>query len=385
MATVRGNVASHDVVLVVLVIRSWLKVRRTSGKAIDCVVLTGVDADLHPSEDTIADIVAEVQVLGEGVVALIGLDDGPHVFVVGGDVDGVGVVRIGGLDGAAQVLGVEELADVGHGLVEDGDGTVFQEARAGVREQVGVGGPAVVVTGNDGLEVDDAVVVGQLDAAEVGGVDTVRGVVARDGDARVDTGGVRAPDVDGDGGNGRAGADVDVLHLEVQVDTVGVLGLLHVGAEVLALDIVGTGGDLRGQDARGVGLEDGLQRSEHVVVADPGVVVVYCLPLLKGSQVTAVLLGVGLDATGLPDSLHFLGAALDSTLLGAAGDGGVATLRKCPGTNGSVNIADVDVALDVVVVVLLAGVGDDTGNQGDAGGDLGKGNHLDEGIKNMNL
>lgn len=360
VSTVGSEVASNGVVLVVLVVSS------------------GVDADLDPGKEPVGDVVAQVQELGEGVVVGVGLDNGPHVLVVGGHVDGVGVIGRRRLDGGAQLLGVEELADVGDGLVPDGDGAVGHDRRVGVGEQVGVRRAAVVVAREDGLEGDDTLVVGQLHTTEVGGVHAVLGVVARDGDSGVNTGRVGVPDVDSDIGNGRAVRDVHVLDLEEQIDAVGPLSLLDVAAEVFANHIVRASGDLRGEDARSVRIEDGLEGREHIIVADASVVVVHRLPLLKGSQVTAVLLGVGLDAAGLAQSLDSVGSPLDVALLDAAGGSRVGTSTEGTGTNFSSQIADFDLPLDVIIAMLLAGVSEDTGSQAEAGGDLGKSDHFDE-------
>lgn len=81
------------------------------------IVDRGVDTDLDPGKQTVGDVVAEVHVLRDGVERGIGLEDRPHVFIVGGEFHGVGVVRVRLLDLGAQVLGPEELADVADGCV----------------------------------------------------------------------------------------------------------------------------------------------------------------------------------------------------------------------------------------------------------------------------
>jgi len=48
------------------------------------------------------------------------------------------------------------------------EGVVGEEGGVEVGEEVGVDGTVRVVTGEDGVEVDKAIVVGALDAAEVG-------------------------------------------------------------------------------------------------------------------------------------------------------------------------------------------------------------------------
>lgn len=269
MATVLAEVGSNAVVVIGL------------------VVGRGVDTNLDPGEETVGDILAQVDELGEGVVGLVGLEDGPHVLGVGGDLDGVGVVGGEFLDGLAQRLRPEELADVGDGSIPDGDGAIGHQGRVCVRQQVGVDGTALVVAGEDGLELDDTVVVGELDTTEEGGVQA--GLAGLD--AGVDTGGVAVPDVDGDLGDGIAGVDVDVLDLEEDGDTVAELGLDDVGAHVLADDVVGAVGDLRGEDAGGVGAEDVFAGGEDTVGGLAGHVVVDGLPGVELVEVAAVLLG----------------------------------------------------------------------------------------------
>lgn len=81
---------------------------------------------------------------------------------------------------------------MGGGEVEDG--VVGVGGGVEVDENVDVRGAAGVVTGDEGLEEGDAVVVGELDAAEEGSVEVgaVGGgvAVAVGGDTGVDTGGV---------------------------------------------------------------------------------------------------------------------------------------------------------------------------------------------------
>lgn len=220
--------------------------------------------------------------------------------------------------------------------------------------------------------------VGQLHTTEVSGVDAIRGVVTRDGDSRVDTCCVGVPDIHRHIGDRGTVGDIHVLDLKEQVDTLGPLSLLDVGAEVFANHVVRAGGDLRGQDARRVGIEHGLKGREHVIIVNTSVVVVDCLPFLKGSQITAVLLRVGLDAAGFADSLDSVGSPLDVALLDATGGSRVGTSTKRTSANLSSEIADLDFPLDVIVAVVLAGVGEGTGGQTEAGGDLRETNHLDD-------
>lgn len=90
----------------------------------DLAVLRDIDTQGDPSEDTVAHIITEEDILDEGVnsVGLLGED---AVISVLGELLGVGAVGAGGLDLGDQVLVEEELADVvGVGSVETGDGVV---------------------------------------------------------------------------------------------------------------------------------------------------------------------------------------------------------------------------------------------------------------------
>lgn len=79
------------------------------------VVGRGVDTNGDPGEQTVGDVVGvQVDKVGEGVVGRVVCCSGrPHVAVVCGDVDVVGVVRGRRLNCRAQGLVEEELADVG--------------------------------------------------------------------------------------------------------------------------------------------------------------------------------------------------------------------------------------------------------------------------------
>lgn len=229
--------------------------------------------------------------LRKRVICLISLDNGPHVVVVDGQGLLVLGVRVGGLDLGAQGLVPEELANVGDLCVPGRDGAVALDRGVGVGEQVRVHGAAVVVTREDGLKGHDALGVGELDAAEVGRVEAVGGVVAAGVDAAVDAGGVGVPDVDGYILNGLAGRDVNVLNLEVGVYSFRVQVLLDVGTKVFALDVVGAIGNLGSQNAAGVGAKDVLGRSGRIVGVFTSVVVVDGFPSLEVGKSALILAG----------------------------------------------------------------------------------------------
>lgn len=152
-------------------------------------ILSSIDANVNPGEDSIAHVIAQKDVLHEWVdgVSLLCKN---AVLGVGGEFLGVGAVGRGLLDGADEVLVEEELADVGGlGAVEAGDGVVLQDGGlvGGVAEDVDVGGAAGVVTREEGLELDDTLFVAGLDSAQESGVE-VRGVILVAVSAGRDTG-----------------------------------------------------------------------------------------------------------------------------------------------------------------------------------------------------
>lgn len=284
-----------------------------------------------------------------------------------------------------------------HSLVPDADSAVALDGGVGVCEQVGVDSATGVMTREDGLELDDAIVIGKLNTTQEGGVDTrLAGALAH---TRVDTGGVAVPDVDCYVGDSIASRDIDILDLKEDVHAVRVLSLLDVRPHVFANNVVRAGSQLRRQDARGVlskvsmsataqnsiaiaeedrwtyGIKDVLNGSEHVIGRNARVVVVDSLPVLQRSQVTTSLL----DATLLPKCLDGLGTALDGALLESLRASGVPALGKRSGAYLGMGVTDGDVPLELFGRVLLAGVGDGAGDEGQAG-KLGEGNH-DEFLK----
>lgn len=98
------------------------------------VVGGAVDADLDPRKQAVRDVVAEVQILGDGVEGRVGLENRPHVVVVCGTLNRVGVVWIGGLDLLDQVLWVEQLPNVGDGGIPGSrDISTYSDRYANVR------------------------------------------------------------------------------------------------------------------------------------------------------------------------------------------------------------------------------------------------------------
>lgn len=248
------------------------------------MISTSVDTDLDPREQTICRAIAEVHKLWERVVGSVRLDDAPHVLVVGGALGGVGVVRLEGLDIDDEVFGVEQLADVRDGAALSSAVLTQRDIRLG--QQMCVGGAAIVVAWEDGLEGDDAVFVGLLDAPEEGAVETALARLHAGVNAR----GITVPDVDVEATDRLAGVDVDVLDVEVEVDAG--LTLFDVRAHKLTEDVVGSSGDFRSEYAGGVGGEDGCGVGVEGVVELACHVVVHGFESLEVGEITAELLGV---------------------------------------------------------------------------------------------
>jgi hypothetical protein len=102
-----------------------------------------------PLEDAVADAVAEVDVVEDGVRGCVGrLLLTEHVVLgVGGQGYRVGVVGAELLDGVGERLVPEELANMGH--VAHGQGSVRQLGRVDVHNTVHVVGAAAVVAAVD--------------------------------------------------------------------------------------------------------------------------------------------------------------------------------------------------------------------------------------------
>jgi hypothetical protein len=221
MATIASQISSNAVVL------------------IRGIVGSSVDTDLDPSKDSILHRVSQVDVLREGVIRLIGLEDRPHIFLVGSHFDIVGVVRSKSFDFLTKILGPEKLTNVLNRTVVDLNSAIGRDRCIGVGEEMSMGSTSLIVTGENSLKLDNAIVVGDLNTTKESGVQTSLGA-----NTRVNTGGIAVPNVSSQVGDSVAGRDIDVLDLEKQRDTVAELLFDDVGSQVFADDVVGTSGDL---------------------------------------------------------------------------------------------------------------------------------------------
>lgn len=150
-----------------------------------------VDAKAQPRQQTFANSIAKQNVVHDGVTrSLLLLEDA--VLGIGRQRLGVGSIHALELDRVNEVLVEEHLADVGSLKVDEG--AVGEGLSVQVHHDVDVRGAARVVAREERRELNDAVLVSRLDAAQPRVVDVgrVRGshAVALGRDAAVDTGGV---------------------------------------------------------------------------------------------------------------------------------------------------------------------------------------------------
>ena len=210
------------------------------------------------------------------------------------------------------------------------------------------------------------------------------------------TSGIAVPDVDIYFGDGLAGADIDVLNLKVERDTR--LSLSHVLANHLAEDVVRAIGDLWGQDTASVGGKDRGLRGLGSKVVDVSHVVLDGLEGLECSEISAILLGLwkiqvstnrrwlefelltGSDTTLLTKVVHNLGATSERASSKLSGfERGRAGVDGSLGS-GSHLIANLDLAFDLGMVMVLAWMGDDCAGEAhccNCTGKLGKVDHFE--------
>lgn len=70
------------------------------------------------------------------------------------------------------------MADLSHGTGTNLKGIVWENLSVQMGEEVCVDGPAGVVTGENGVELDNAAGIGLLNASQIGGVVSTRSVVS---------------------------------------------------------------------------------------------------------------------------------------------------------------------------------------------------------------
>jgi hypothetical protein len=197
----------------------------------------GVDADGGPGENTVRNVVAEVDVVQDGVAGgrLLGHD---AVGAVEGEGLRVGAVRRDLVDGVVERLVKEQLADLGNGAARDG--TVSDLGGSNVRQDVDVDRATGVVAGHDGVKLHNAVRVAELDATQsrVVQVAAIVGVaVSAGGHTAIDAGAVAVPGLQVHILQRLAGLGVDEEQLESQGNAGRAVG--DVLADQLAGDICG--------------------------------------------------------------------------------------------------------------------------------------------------
>lgn len=197
-----------------------------------------VDSEGQPGEEAVGHAVSEQGVLHDGVDSLSGnlfAQDG--VLGVGGELLGVGVVGGEKLDLGDQVLVEEGLANV-TSIVVHAQGLVGEQRGVGVNHDVDVGGTAGVVAREDGLELSNTIIVGQLDTTQPGVVDVglVGAVtVAAGNNTGVDTGRIAVPHLEVDIRDRLASVDINDLVVKNDIETTLVLD--DVLADILASNV----------------------------------------------------------------------------------------------------------------------------------------------------
>jgi hypothetical protein len=154
-----------------------------------------------------------------------------------------------------------------------------------VGEEMGMCCTTLIVAWEDGLESNNTIGICGLDTSQEGTVPSSISYISSDINARVDTGGVAIPDIDVDIRDTETSGDVDVLDFEVEGDTGLAFG--DILANVLAGNVVWTICDFGGENAGGVGSENGGVRVAGGVVVNTSLVVVDCFVDLEGCKVTA--------------------------------------------------------------------------------------------------
>lgn len=121
-------------------------------------------AHLNPSHQAICNLLAQVNILREGIIIGASLYNIPHIVGIARDRSGIGVVRVSYFHGRAKFFVIEQLTNM-RDVVVGVDGLVVVYCDVHVREEVSVSGAAFVVAGKDGFEGHDTVGIGGLDAA----------------------------------------------------------------------------------------------------------------------------------------------------------------------------------------------------------------------------
>ena len=129
------------------------------------IVRGDIDANLNPGEQTVVETISQINVLWEGIVRTIGLLHTPHVFCIRCDALRVGVVWICVLHSRPKHLVPEQLTDMGHTTGAHLNGFVRKQSCVEMSQEVRMRGSTVVVTWEDCLEVDHAIMVCLLNAS----------------------------------------------------------------------------------------------------------------------------------------------------------------------------------------------------------------------------
>jgi hypothetical protein len=204
------------------------------------VVGSGVNTDDNESQKTVSKVVTEENVVDKRVVVSSSLAASNTVIGGEGKLLGVADVRLGLLNLSDELLVEKDLTNVVS--LADNIGLVGQNGRVLADEKVDVVGTSLVVTGEDGVELNDTITVGLLNTTEERGVQTTLGLARN---TRVYAISTAVPDIDKRIGNWAVSGNVKELKVQVDGDT-GVI-FDDVNTDELAGDEVRSNGDLRGK------------------------------------------------------------------------------------------------------------------------------------------
>lgn len=223
------------------------------------MITAQVHRDRDPGQQSVGEIATKLHVLDVGVIVGRGLLQHPAVNLPAGKGNVVGVVRVGGLDGVDQGVLKVYLPDVQRGAARVRVVGLHRVVVLG--DEVEVSDAVVVVAGEERVKSRDAILVGELHAAQKGRVEAALAVRVH---ARVDARAVAVPDVGGNVGNGAA--RVHVHELYVNVHRHARLSLGNVLADELSGDIVRANSGFWHQCAGVVRPENSLFRCVESVI-----------------------------------------------------------------------------------------------------------------------
>lgn len=245
-------------------------------------ICRGVYAEFSPDEEALVEPPAQGDIVGERVILGTGRVAREHVAQVGRLGDPVGVIGRERLYGIPQGLVEEELRQVRHVPVSRRIRSVVEHGRVGVCYDVLMRSPSLVMSREQGVEIDNSVLVRRLYPSQVRRAEPA---LPRRADAAVLARPVAGPYVN-EQVRRLTRVDVDELQLQVHRHALEVLG--HVLPDLLLVHKVRPVGVVGRQRARRVGPEDLLDRRVLVVAELAREVVRLPRPLAERGGIAAV-------------------------------------------------------------------------------------------------